>query len=120
MYETQTPRTWVRTLIFAVALAAMLLSACGGAPSSAVTQAPVGDVETEVAVVTEPPVLPSTEGVVTESPPGQDDVGADAGAGAEYPQQPLELGDPALKATDPGTVQLASGQVQLLEFFAFW
>lgn len=26
----------------------------------------------------------------------------------------------ALEATDPTTVQLASGQVQLIEFFAFW
>jgi hypothetical protein len=25
-----------------------------------------------------------------------------------------------LAATDPGTVQLASGEVQLVEFFAFW
>lgn len=30
------------------------------------------------------------------------------------------LGDPELKATDPQTVSLASGQVQFLEFFAFW
>ena len=27
---------------------------------------------------------------------------------------------PELEATDPATVQLASGQVQLVEFFAFW
>ena len=25
-----------------------------------------------------------------------------------------------LVATDPGTVQLAAGQVQLIEFFAYW
>jgi hypothetical protein len=25
-----------------------------------------------------------------------------------------------MEATDPGTVKLASGQVQLVEFFAFW
>ena len=29
-------------------------------------------------------------------------------------------GSPELKATDPETVSLASGQIQFLEFFAFW
>jgi len=37
-------------------------------------------------------------------------------AGAVAPPTPRQ----ELTATDPASVQLASGQVQLLEFFAFW
>lgn len=33
---------------------------------------------------------------------------------------PAQLGSPDLHATDPSTVRLASGKVQLVEFFAFW
>lgn len=32
----------------------------------------------------------------------------------------LTLGDPTLRGTDPSTVQLASGRIQLIEFFAYW
>lgn len=36
------------------------------------------------------------------------------------PELGFALGDPNLRATDPSTVSLASGQIQLIEFFAFW
>lgn len=36
------------------------------------------------------------------------------------PELGFALGNPNLKATDPTTVLLASGQNQVLEFFAFW
>jgi thiol-disulfide isomerase/thioredoxin len=32
----------------------------------------------------------------------------------------LVPGDPQLKSTDPATFQIASGRIQLVEFFAFW
>lgn len=39
---------------------------------------------------------------------------------AATPTEPTPLGSPELKASDPATVSLAAGKVQLVEFFAFW
>ncbi len=41
-------------------------------------------------------------------------------AAGDGPELGFALGDPNLRATDPDTVVLASGQIQLIEFFAFW
>lgn len=43
-----------------------------------------------------------------------------APAATPTPAQPRPTVDPQLHATDPKTVNLASGNVQLVEFFAFW
>lgn len=46
---------------------------------------------------------------------------ADSASGsANAPELGFALGDPNLKATDPSTVSLVSGQIQVIEFFAFW
>ncbi|RJP52145.1 MAG: hypothetical protein C4557_06655 [Anaerolineaceae bacterium] len=75
----------------------------------AVSCAPAVPTETAVPVDQIPPVesaVPETE-AVTESP-------------AEAEVQPVATSrGSALEATDPSTVSLASGQLQLIEFFRF-
>jgi hypothetical protein len=58
--------------------------------------------ETEAATPTGIPTLVTTEA----SPPAVEAACPDHGS--------------ELVASDPGTVQLASGKIQLVEFFAFW
>jgi hypothetical protein len=56
------------------------------------------------------------------------DIGESDSAPAEEPQEQVQSAETplprvprqALEATDPSTVVLASGQPQLVEFFAFW
>ncbi len=67
------------------------------------TNSPAGGASTEV------PLTP-TEGIsdtLTVPPP-------------VAPTETIPLGNPELHATDPTNVNLASGKVQLVEFFAFW
>jgi len=95
-------------------LAVFLLSACtpsSSAPPPTPTLAPQPDAP-EQAPVEDPPaavtiaVAPTaTEESVKEPPP--------------VAVVPTSRGN-ALHATDPGTVHIASGQPQLIEFFAFW
>ena len=92
------PRT-VR-LIFLLCLGALLSAACA-AP---------GPANTEIAASA--PDRTSTEATVGLTP---------AGTSATAPAGPTLLPvKSALEATDPSTVQLASGEPQLVEFFAFW
>ena len=53
---------------------------------------------------------------VESYPPPANDVPGYPSPDAGYPP-PMKL---ALEATDPATVSLASGELQLVEFFAFW
>lgn len=106
-------------IILAAALAALLLvlSACGGSsqtaqppatealpPSPTFTQTVVQSAETQPGSATQVVASP-TDTVVLE--PTEITLGFD-------------LGDPKLKATNPTAFVPASGEIQLVEFFAFW
>ncbi|MDH5507320.1 MAG: hypothetical protein OEZ02_08875 [Anaerolineae bacterium] len=81
--------------LVAVALAVFLLTACAGAAQTALPQTPT---DIPMGQLPAPTALQDTPG----------------------PQLGFPLGDPNLKATDPTTVRLASGKIQLIEFLAFW
>jgi len=93
-----------------ILIAVFILSACAPAAASTTPDAiPVAATATEPAsptipVATSLPVQP--EATVTLIPP------------TEVPFAPTSRG-PELHATDPLTVNLASGQLQLVEFFRF-
>jgi hypothetical protein len=86
-----------------------------GSPAlpSATTEAPAQASETEEILQTplEEPPLQETE--PDSGPPPATDLPA-----TEVAAPPPVRAE--LAATDPSTVQLASGKVQLVEFFAFW
>lgn len=82
-----------------------VLVAVSCAPAAAATNAPTDAV-----------VIPATEALVNPSPPE-----ATASVPAEVPvvEAAATSRGPNLEATDPTTVNLASGQLQLVEFFRF-
>lgn len=96
MHPTQRKETILNRFIVTLGLLVFLLAAC--APASVATEAPA-------------PATPETEAPVATT--------EEAPAATEPAAAVTPRGD-ALEATDPATVQLASGQVQLVEFFAFW
>ncbi len=75
--------------------------------------------------VTSPPAAPTAEVVIPATAAPADTSAPEATASA--PTQPAEVEvqavatsrGPNLEATDPATVSLASGQLQLVEFFRF-
>ncbi len=98
-------------LLSSLSLLAVLMAACGPASTattpSATTQAPtVLEPSTTLATSTLEPVTDSTLSVPTE-------------AIAPTPLPIATSRGPDLEATDPTTVNLASGQVQFVEFFRF-
>jgi hypothetical protein len=86
-----------------------------GSPAllTATTEAPAQTIETEENLQTplEEPPLQETEPDIGPPP------ATDLPATEEAAPPPVRA---ELAATDPSTVQLASGKVQLVEFFAFW
>jgi len=91
-----------------------LLSACSG-------QSTQDDVEI---MVTDPPSEPTqlaeVQSTTSEGQAPEAEATATTEGAFEPPPPGFSLGDPNLHATDPQTVSLASGEIQLLEFFAFW
>ena len=94
-----------RFFFWTVALvAALALFACAPAATSAPT-----------AVPTDALVIPATEAPTISSAPE-----ATTSAPTDIPVQAVATSrGPNLEATDPSTVNLASGQLQLVEFFRF-
>lgn len=87
-------------------VAILLIAACAPASTPAPAAAPpVADVPTNVPASATAAILPSP--VATEPPTQQ-----------SAPAVATSRGD-ALEATDPTTVRLDSGQLQLVEFFRF-
>jgi hypothetical protein len=74
----------------------------------------------EPAVVdpTSEPTATKIAEVPTEIPPSETPMPTQSSE--ESPGDTTPRGCPELHATDPSTVNLASGEVQLVEFFAFW
>lgn len=105
-----------RSIVTIGLLAFMLMAGCapGAPPAPAQTVPP----ELPAPLESEPTVLPSpapAEGqpreAVIEVPPTEPP--------AEVPQVVATSRGPGLEATDPSTVSLASGDLQLVEFFRF-
>ncbi|MCF6278609.1 MAG: hypothetical protein L3J16_07675 [Anaerolineales bacterium] len=95
-------------------LAGFILSACApGIPVSAPTVAAVEPLASAPAPSEAVPAVEEAPVVVTEVP---EETSAD-----EAPPVAVATsrGD-QIEATDPATVNIASGQPQLIEFFAFW
>ncbi len=65
---------------------------------------------------------PSGEGAGPAAPAADEPAAPAADEPAEVEAEPQEIVQPRqeLEATDPATVSLASGQPQIVEFFAFW
>lgn len=109
-----------KTLLTLGLLAAFMLSACipntsapaptpdsGGEPAAAPVQDDPAPVQEEA-----PTDAPAPTDVPTEA--------AEPEPAAEEPVAVATSRGPQLVATDPSTVNLASGEPQLIEFFAFW
>lgn len=79
-------------------IGALMLTACAAGNA----ETPLGDVQ-----------ISSEAGIPDEQ--GQP---VEASAGEGYP--PLVMGSAEFRETDPSAVVLASGQVQFIEFFAYW
>ena len=96
------PSTRLRTSLI---LVAVLLGAC--APASTGTKPPAA--ATPVITILEPSTMPALS-EATEEP---------TEAVAATPLPVATSRGPELEATDPTTVNLASGQIQFVEFFRF-
>ena len=96
-------------------LTVLLLAACAPSTAPAPTrlEAPAQPAPpaSEMALPTPTPVETQPQASVTEILP--------TGAPTEVPQAVATSRGPTLEATDPTTVSLASGDLQLVEFFRF-
>lgn len=111
---------------------AILLSACGSNAAAELKAVVDAQTQSGAAVAAEvAQVETQVEGNVAEiegpssSPEAEEEVVADEGiveaSVEEVRTVPVLVpGDPQLKSTDPATFQIASGRIQLVEFFAFW
>ncbi|MBS1250778.1 MAG: hypothetical protein MAG431_02374 [Chloroflexi bacterium] len=120
-----------RMLLGMMLLLAVGLSACTGktGPSlpEATTENQVDSSASKEEEIKEPTPVPQqtetattaveeTEAVSEEAPtPSQTELSE-----TEVEEKPVPTVRPELMATDPETVNLASGDIQLVEFFAFW
>jgi hypothetical protein len=74
----------------------------------------------------EPDTGPAEPTPVLENPATEDGAGAVPSTSTPDPSTPAAApreftpSDDPLRASDPGSFRLASGEVQLVEFFAFW
>lgn len=100
-------------IIVVLSLGTFLLAACGSLSTEPVVEI---DLPTAAVAVEE---LPQVE-VAEEAPEAGEPVEEQASEGASTFAPGFELGSSTLVSTDPSTVSLASGQIQVLEFFAFW
>lgn len=111
------PRLLLLSLAVAVFIS-LALVACGG--SSEVTSSAEGMEEAQVAsaTATETAVLPTEAMEATLPPEPMDETSPQAAEAEAESVKPTPRTE--LHATNPGQVSLASGQLQLLEFFAYW
>lgn len=104
-------------LMVSFALMAMLLAACGSSPGE--VQGSSGTSESSL----EASSIPLEETAKTELPAQPvlltPTIESDSTATPPPTTEPIEV-KLELEASDPARVTLASGEVQLVEFFAFW
>ncbi len=97
-----------------VLLPALLLSACGGASTNVFLEAEIPYAESQTAAAEQ-----STP--QDQSPTAELIVRSDSSAGSSVQELPgIVMGEAEFHASDPHTVTLAAGRVQLIEFFAYW
>lgn len=78
-----------------------------------------GNEDSEQAIV-QPEVVEEVAAVDTEMPAADDQHAADPSKAEVVEEQILPTPRTGLESTDPATVSLASGEIQLIEVFAFW
>lgn len=108
---------------------ALFLAACDGQAIQLATDAELeASVDVESSRTTDlsessQPTPTAAEQSVEAQTAAEAGVEAESELEAETAPEPfpeLVLGSPEMHATDPSTVQLASGRVQFIEFFAYW
>ena len=110
-------------IFFLVAALGLLLAACNGVIDDTggdlnVAPPPAND----GGEADSPPDPPPPDTSVDEGEPQQDQADPDEAA-ADLPPKPalgFEFGETELEATDPALVNLSSGELHLVEMFAFW
>jgi len=95
-----------KTLLTLGLLAVFMLSAC--TPTASAPASDSGVEPTAAPLQEEAPAPAATEAPVESEPVAVEPMGVPTSRGSQ------------LVATDPNTVNLASGEPQLIEFFAFW
>jgi hypothetical protein len=104
-------RRWLFIISIGI-LSGLILGACGSSPTQIATSALQVMQETDTAALAEPNT-PPTETAPSSAPETQE------AAPIELPAE-KPAGRGGLRASPPSQVALASGQLQLVEFFAFW
>ena len=85
----------------------LLVSLTAAACAPAATPIAVEPIETEASIPVEPTLVPGAPAAPTSPPEAGPTEAVFVGAGGQF-------------ATDPSTVDLASGRPTLVKFFAFW
>ena len=102
-------------LLLLILVSTLIITGCGGGTNNT-SVGNVNDVGSDGEDNTDSLSVGSDELEVAELPTPAESEPEDE----IFPSLGFALGDPELHATDPSTVLLASGQLQLIEFFAFW
>lgn len=108
-----------------LAFIVVLLAACSSA-APAIPQAATAEPTEAAELPTSEPVLdtggdaPGGQNPQATIPAVEPTPDVSSTEPADHPDNIKPTPRPDLHATDPSTVSLASGQVQLVEFFAFW
>ncbi len=105
-----------KTLLTLGLLIVFMLSAC--IPATPAPEPPPEVAPAETTQEEAPPVPAATEAEAPAAAPTEAEAPAEESA-----EEPVAVATPRgndLHATDPGTVNVASGKPQLIEFFAFW
>lgn len=99
----------IKILLLLVMTSLLILSGCGSGSDLGI----ITSTEQVETVSSGGEGVPSNPTDLEE--PASSDGEVDAGYSLGY-----SLGGPDLRSTDPSTVSLASGEIQLVEFFAYW
>lgn len=104
-------------LALLILVLALSLAACGGNTDTLPASESVN--ESSSGAATDPTADSAAPTLPVSDLPAPTESDSDSGSSGR-PELGFALGDPNLKATNPSTVSLASGQIQVIEFFAFW
>lgn len=119
----------IKFLVLLIIASVLILSACGNGsnsitlPSDETVEAVSvdGEAVSPNQPETEMPTAPEDNGEAVPTPPKETEMPASPTRVSDVVYTlGFSLGGPDLRATAPGRVNLASGEIQLVEFFAFW
>lgn len=106
-----------RSILAIGMLAVLALAAC--APAASPTPSPAGSpIQPTPPGDTQSPAQPESQATEIQNQPGQTGP-VPTEAPTEIPQAVATSRGPDLESTEPSTVNLASGELQLVEFFRF-